>query len=68
MVSDMDLFKAVVFILHFSFFGVTTVFFLFKFHKKDKLKPVMLATAIPWIIFGSIDFFLGLKAVLVILA
>lgn len=60
----MNSFKALVFVLHFFTFGLTALFFLLKFHKKNKLKFIMLAVGILWIAFGLIDFILELKDVL----
>ena len=60
----MDIFKAVVFALHFFFFGLTVLFFLLKFHKKKKTKPFIIIAGIIWIIFGMTDFILELKSVL----
>jgi len=62
--NEIDVFKVVVFILHFFFFGLTALFFLLKFHKKDKLKFVMFLVGALWIVFGIIDFILELNAVL----
>lgn len=59
----MEIFKAVVFALHFFFFGLTVFFYLLKFHKKDKLKFVIIAAAAIWIIFGTIDFVLEFRSV-----
>jgi energy-coupling factor transporter transmembrane protein EcfT len=53
--------KAVVFVLHFFFFGLTVLFFLLKFHKRGKIRFVMLPIGILWVVFGLIDFFLGLN-------
>ncbi len=64
----MELLKAIVFILHFSFFGLTALFFLLKFHKKGRLKYIMLTAGALWILFGTIDFIIGLKNVLSVLA
>ena len=60
----MDVFKIIVFMSHFFFFGLTVLFFLLKFHKKAKVKYVMFFTGALWIIFGTIDFVLELKSVL----
>jgi len=60
----MNIFKAIIFAIHFLFFGLTVLFFILKFHKKDKLKFIMLVVAIIWIIFGFIDFILELSNVL----
>lgn len=57
----MDKFKAFVFVFHFFFFGLTALFFLLKFHKKDKTKIIMILSGVLWIIFGTIDFFLELN-------
>ena len=62
--NEIDIFKVIVFAMHFFFFGLTVLFFLLKFHKKDKLKLVMFFVGALWIIFGIIDFFLELNAVL----
>lgn len=64
----MEIFKAVVFTLHFFFFGLTVLFFLLKFHKKDKIKYIMFAIGFLWIIFGATDFVLELKSVLAMFA
>jgi len=60
----MDLFKAIVFVVHFFFFGLTVLFFFLKFHQKDKLKIVMFVVVAVWIVFGMIDFVLELIGVL----
>jgi len=62
-----ELFKVIVFASHFSFFAITVLLFLLKFHKKDKLKFVMFAITALWIAFGTIDFVLELTGVLSIL-
>ena len=62
--NKIDIFKTIVFVSHFFFFGLTVLSFLLKFHKKDKIKFVMFAVGTLWIIFGIIDFILGLKGVL----
>jgi hypothetical protein len=63
----MDSIKVIVFVLHFFFFGLTVVFFLLKFHKKEKIKFAMLVMGILWIVFGIIDFVLGLNSVISIM-
>lgn len=60
----MDIFKVIVFILHYFSFALTALFFFLKFHKKDKVKYIMFTTGAMWIIFGTIDFFLELKYVI----
>ena len=60
----MDIFKIVVFVLHFFFFGLTALFFLLKFHKKGKMKLVLFAVGALWVVFGTIDFVLELKSIL----
>jgi hypothetical protein len=60
----MDSIKAIVFVLHFFFFGLTGGFFLLKFHKKKKIKFAMLATGILWVVFGTIDFVFGLNSLI----
>ena len=60
----MDIFKAIIFVSHFFFFGLTALFFILKFHKKDKIKFIMFSTGILWIIFGAIDFILELHNIL----
>ena len=62
--SEINLFKIVIFATHFFFFGLTALFFILKFHKKGKLKFVMFSTAALWIVFGSMDFVFELKSVL----
>ena len=61
--------KTIIFICHFFFFGLTVVFFLLKFHKKDgenKAKfIVFLTTGIIWIIFGFTSFFYELHEIIV---
>jgi len=56
----MNEFEAVVFFLHYFIFLMAVLFFLFKFHKKEKLKYIFYGTAALWIIFGTIDFFIGM--------
>jgi len=60
----MNIFKAIIFTIHFFFFGLTVLFFILKFHKKDKLKYIIYTVGIIWIIFGFIDFILELINVL----
>ena len=60
----MDMFKAIVFILHFSFFGLTALFFFLKFHKKARMKPLIFAVGALWILFGLIDFCLELRGIM----
>jgi len=60
----MDIFKAVVFVSHFFFFALTVLLFFLKFHKKDKIKIIMFLTGAIWIIFGLMDFVIGLIGVL----
>ena|GEM_PF-2025933 len=65
--SEMDttsILKAIVFVCHFFFFVLTAIFFFLKFHKKSKIKFIMFTTGALWIIFGLIDFILGLLNVL----
>jgi len=57
---EIDMLKTIVFVPHFFFFGLTALFFFLKFHKKDKIKFIMFSTGILWIIFGIIDFIIGL--------
>ena len=64
MATEMDVFKIVVFVLHFFFFGLTALLFLLKFHKKGKRRFVIYSAGILWIIFGSIAFVLELKSIL----
>jgi len=63
-VNTADLFKAMVFALHFFFFGLTVLLFLLKFHQKGNLKFALFSTGALWIVFGCIDFVLELKVVL----
>ena len=63
-VKEINVFKIIIFISHFFFFGLTAVFFLLKFHKKVRLKFVMFSAGALWILFGIIDFFLELKSIL----
>lgn len=60
----MDIFKAVVFGVHFLFFGLTALLFFLKFHKRSKLKIVFFSAAAIWIIFGIIDFVLALRGII----
>ena len=55
----MNIYKAWVFILHFFFFIATAVLFVLKFHERMKLKVIIYATCILWIIFGTVDFIFG---------
>jgi len=65
----MDIFNAVIFILHYFFFGMTALFFLLKFHKKNKIKYVLLiVVGSLWIILGIIDFLIGLNRTIFIFA
>jgi hypothetical protein len=64
LITNMNILKAIIFTCHFFFFGLTVLFFILKFHKKDKLKYIMFSVAIIWIIFGFIDFILELRSVL----
>ena len=66
--SEKDLLKVVVFILHFFFFGLSVILFFLKFHKKNKLKYVIFSLAVLWIIFGAIDFILQLREIISILS
>ena len=56
----MSSFDAIVFILHYGIFALAAIFFFLGFHKRPKLKIVLYLTAALWIIFGIIDFFIGL--------
>lgn len=56
----MNSFDAIVFILHYLIFVIALIMFLLKFHKKPKLKYVLYTTALLWIVFGTIDFFINL--------
>ena len=60
----MNIFKIIIFTCHFFFFGLTVLFFILKFHKKDKIKFIIFSTGTLWIIFGFIDFILELTSVL----
>jgi hypothetical protein len=62
--SKTDLFKVMVFVAHYLSFLVAALFYLLKFHKKDKLKIALFSVAALWIVFGSIDFILEFKNVL----
>ena len=64
----MDIFKIIVFISHFFFFGLTVLLFLLKFHKKEKLKFVFFCVSALWIIFGTIAFVLELLSVILMIA
>jgi len=56
----MNSLEAVIFALHYVLFFIAVVFFLLKFHKKPKAKFILYFVAALWIIFGFIDFLLGL--------
>ena len=62
--NEIDLFKIIVFVSHFFFFGLTALFFFLKYHKKKKLKFVIFSSAALWIVFGCIDFILELRNIL----
>ncbi|MCL2018482.1 MAG: hypothetical protein FWG70_01875 [Oscillospiraceae bacterium] len=55
----MNSLEAIIFILHYSIFLITVVLFFLKFHKKAKAKYIIYLTAALWIVFGTIDFILG---------
>jgi len=55
----MNSFEAIVFFLHYFIFLLAVIFFLLKFHKKEKLKYIFYISAALWILFGTIDFFIG---------
>jgi len=55
----MNCFEATVFFLHYFIFLLAAICFLLKFHKKDKLKYVLYTFIVFWILFGTIDFFIG---------
>ena len=64
--------KTVIFICHFFFFGLTAIFFLLNFHKRDKKDKtnkakfiVFITTGIIWIIFGFTSFFYELHEIIV---
>jgi hypothetical protein len=59
-----DLFKVIVFVVHYFSFLLTVLFYVLKFHKKGKLNIAIFSVAALWIVFGGIDFILELKSVL----
>ena len=56
----MSVLEAMVFILHYFIFFLAVVFFLLKFHQKEKTKLLFYCAVGAWILFGFIDFFLAL--------
>ena len=62
--SGAVVFRIIVFVSHYFFFGLAALFYLLKFHNKERLKFVIFSAAALWIIFSVIDFIFELKGIL----